>query len=265
MARSNGSAMQRSPAITPFGSKCTKTSFGCSVESETNRSGVTMGQQCSGWIIRIDGSELPDMSLIGGKAWSIARMMSLGLPVPPAFAITTRACKAFLQDRALPPGLDEEIREGIAYLEACTGRRFGGGGRPLLVSVRSGAPVSMPGMMDTVLNLGITPQTEAALAAECGKPRFARDVHRRFPDLYTQVSLKAGPQQLEKNSDVATWDRQIAVATGSPLPENAHDRLLAAVRAVFESWNSRRARRYREHHGISNDLCTAVTVQAMVF
>jgi pyruvate, orthophosphate dikinase len=236
-----------------------------SVESETNRNDVTMGQQSSRWIVWIDGSELPDMSLIGGKAWSIARMMSLGLPVPPAFAITTAACKAFLQDRALPPGLDEEIQQGMAHLEACTGRRFGGGERPLLVSVRSGAPVSMPGMMDTVLNLGITPQTETALAAECGDPRFAHDVHRRFLDLYTQVVLKAGPLQLERNGDAATWDRQITIATGSPLPENAHDRLLAAVRAVFESWNSRRARRYREHHGISNDLGTAVTVQAMVF
>jgi len=139
------------------------------------------------WITQLDGSDLPDKALIGGKAWSIARMMSLGLPVPPAFVVTTEACRAFLRDGALPQGLPEEMATAIARLEQRTGRTFGHGMKPLLISVRSGAPVSMPGMMDTILNLGITKDTEAALVVECGDVRFARDVcalcTRRTPAL----------------------------------------------------------------------------------
>ena len=122
-----------------------------------------MGSNRHRWVISLDGSVLPDRSLIGGKAWSIARMMSLGLPVPPAFVVTTEACKAFLADGAFSTELEAEISDGVAGLEKLTGRSFGKGDRPLLVSVRSGAPVSMPGMMDTILNLGITADTERAL------------------------------------------------------------------------------------------------------
>jgi len=216
-------------------------------------------------VISLDGSVLPDRSLIGGKAWSIARMMSLGLPVPPAFVVTTEACKAFLADGAFSTELEAEISDGIAGLEKLTGRSFGKGDRPLLVSVRSGAPVSMPGMMDTILNLGITADTERALVVECGDPAFARDVHRRFFDLFAHIVLKAGVENFSKEGNAESWNRQVAVATGSPLPCTAPERLLAAVRAVFCSWNSRRARRYRDHQGIPHDLGTAVTVQAMVF
>ncbi len=217
------------------------------------------------WITQLDGSNLPDKALIGGKAWSIARMMSLGLPVPPAFVVTTEACRAFLRDGALPQGLPEEMATAIARLEQRTGRTFGHGVRPLLISVRSGAPVSMPGMMDTILNLGITKDTEAALVVECGDARFARDVHRRFYDLYAHIVLKAKLDVFPPDGDAASWDRQIADATGAGLPETAYAQLMAAVRAVFESWNSRRAKRYREHHGIAHHLGTAVTIQAMVF
>jgi pyruvate,orthophosphate dikinase len=224
-----------------------------------------MVEQSPRWVIRLDGSTLPDKAKIGGKAWSIARMMSFGLPVPPAFVVTTEACRAFLRDDAFPHGLEEEIAQGIADLEARTGRNFDRGPKPLLVSVRSGAPISMPGMMDTVLNLGITPQTELALAAECGNADFARDVHRRFFDLYAHIVLKANVDAFDKHGDAVRWDAQIQAAAGSPLPESAADRLSASVRAVFQSWNSRRAKRYREHHGISHDVGTAVTVQAMVF
>jgi pyruvate, orthophosphate dikinase len=217
------------------------------------------------WVVRLDGGALPEKSLIGGKAWSVAHMMSLGLPVPPAFVVTTQACRAFLADGVLPEGLEDEIAAAIADLERRTGRSFGNGPKPLLVSVRSGAPISMPGMMDTVLNLGITPQTEAALAAECGDAAFARDVHRRFLDLYAHIVLKASACTLDEAGDAVGWETQIRAATGSSLPENAHDRLFAAVRAVFDSWNSRRAKRYREHHNIPHDVGTAVTVQAMVF
>jgi pyruvate, orthophosphate dikinase len=219
----------------------------------------------SQWVIRLDGAALPDRALIGGKAWSIARMMSLGLPVPPAFVVTTQACRTFLSSGAFPAGLEDEIAQGVSYLEARSGRSFGRGPRPLLVSVRSGAPVSMPGMMDTVLNLGITPATETALAAECGDAVFARDVHRRFFDLYTHIVLKGGTCHFDKNADVASWEAQVHSATAASLPQDPYDRLIAAVRAVFDSWNSRRAKRYRDHHAIPHDLGTAVTVQAMAF
>src|ERR1700676_2885374 len=141
------------------------------------------------WVISLDGSMLPEKALIGGKAWSIARMMSLGLPVPPAFVVTTEACRAFLRDGALPQGLPEEMATAIARLEQRTGRTFGHGTKPLLVSVRSGAPVSMPGMMDTILNLGITRDTEGACVVGSGDARLARDVHRRVYGLYAHIVL----------------------------------------------------------------------------
>jgi pyruvate, orthophosphate dikinase len=224
-----------------------------------------MGSNRRQWVVSLDGSVLRDRSLIGGKAWSVARMMSLGLPVPPAFVVTTEACKAFLADGSFSSELESQIFDGMADLEKRTERSFGRGDRPLLVSVRSGAPVSMPGMMDTILNLGITPDTEKALAVECGDPAFARDVHRRFFDLYAHVVLKTGVEDFPRDGNAESWNRQVAAAAGAPLPAAAPERLLAAVRAVFDSWNSRRAKRYREHHGIPHNLGTAVTVQAMVF
>ncbi len=217
------------------------------------------------WTLGLDGKETPGRDLIGGKAWSVARMQALGLTVPPAFVVTTRACAAYLGGGALPDGLEAELASGIAWLEERTGRTFGAGPRPLLVSVRSGAPISMPGMMDTVLNLGTTDTTEAALAAECGDAKFARDTHRRFLDLYTRIVLKAGEIELDHTGDPAAWRAAIAKASGAGVPDAVHDQLRGAVRAVFESWNSRRAKRYRQHHGIADSLGTAVTVQAMVF
>ena len=201
------------------------------------------------YVLALDGSDLPPRDLIGGKAWSVARMGALGLPVPPAIVVTTRACAAFLSHAEFPDGLGDELARGIAWLEERTGRGFGQGASPLgasplLVSVRSGAAVSMPGMMDTVLNLGITEATERMLAAECGDAGFARDTHRRFRELYAQIVLKAAD---------------------APCPQDVIAQLHGAVRAVFESWNSRRARRYRQHQGIADDLGTAVTIQAMVF
>ena len=196
------------------------------------------------WTVRLDGATLPDRSLIGGKAWSIARMLQLGLPVPPAFAITTKACLATLEAGDFPDGLEDEIGAGVAWLERQTGRGFGSEQRPLLLSVRSGAAISMPGMMDTILNLGIDEHSEEALARETGLPAFAADTKRRFSELYRSIVLK----------DEA-----------APLPGSIHQQLIGGVRAVFESWNTRRAKRYREHHGIAHDHGTAVTIQAMVF
>ena len=217
------------------------------------------------WTIGLNGEGAPDRELIGGKAWSVARMQALGLNVPSAVVITTRACAAFTAGQATPPGLDDEIAAGVAWLEERTGRRFGAGPRPLLVSVRSGAPVSMPGMMDTVLNLGINDETEAALAEECGDPLFARNTHRRFLDLYAHIVVKADSSLPDNGGDPALWREAIRAATGVEVPHEAQAQLRGAVRAVFESWNSRRARRYRQHHDIPDDLGTAVTIQAMVF
>lgn len=217
----------------------------------------------SGWTIRLDGSALPTKEAAGGKAWSIARMRGLGLPVPPAFVIGTKACLAFLESGDFPAGLVEEIDAGLAWLEGESGRTFGTGDKRLLLSVRSGAAISMPGMMDTVLNLGVDDDGEAALAAETGLPAFARDTHRRFLELYASIVLKA-PVELEGDGEPAAW-RASVEAAGGPVPGDVRDQLLATVRAVFESWNTRRARRYREHNNIPHDLGTAVTVQAMVF
>lgn len=200
------------------------------------------------WTMMLDGASLPERALVGGKAWSIARMLALGLPVPPAFVVTTDACRLFLKDGELPLGLHDEMAHGMAKLEAVTGREFGGAGQPLLVAVRSGSAVSMPGMMDTVLNLGMTEAVEAALVAESGDNQFAADTHRRFRNMYARVVLRAP-----------------SAAGADDIPRSPYDQLEAAVRAVFESWNSRRAKRYRRHQNITDDMGTAVTVQAMVF
>jgi pyruvate,orthophosphate dikinase len=211
------------------------------------------------WTVRLDGTSLPDRALIGGKAWSVARMRALGLPVPPAFAITTAACLAYLEHGDFPEGLAEEIDAGLGWLNDVTGREFGGAHRPLLLSVRSGAAISMPGMMDTVLNLGMNDDAEAALAAETGMAGFAHDTHRRFLELYASIVLKT-PVELEPDADVATWRAALPGVPATPA-----ECLAGAVRAVFDSWNTRRAKRYREHNGIPHDLGTAVTIQAMVF
>ncbi len=226
-------------------------------------SGMTM--ESGRWVLAIHRGVAPDKSLIGGKAWSIASMRALDLPVPPAFVITTRACAEFMRDGRLPADLEAELEWGMAGLEAETGRRFGGDRTPLLVAVRSGAPISMPGMMDTVLNLGIGERTETALGDEAGDAAFARDTHRRFLDLYARIVLKATLEELPATETPADWRARIARETGTAVPQDPRAQLLAAVQAVFESWNSRRARRYRQHHGIADDLGTAVTVQAMVF
>ena len=178
--------------------------------------------------------------LLGGKAANIATMaVELGLPVPPACTITTEACRTFLAT-GWPDGLDDELRAHVARLEERVGRRFGDPSDPLLVSVRSGAPRSMPGMMDTILNLGLNAATEAGLAAASGDPAFARDCHERFRAIYRSV-------------------------VGGEAPEDPWQQLRGAIEAVFRSWTSDRATTYRRVEGIPDDLGTGVTIQAMVF
>jgi pyruvate, orthophosphate dikinase len=179
--------------------------------------------------------------LVGGKAANLAVMaLDLGLPVPPAFTVTTAACHAYLA-HGWPEGLEGELREHMARMERLVGQRFGDPANPLLVSVRSGAPVSMPGMMDTILNLGLTAATTAGLAASSGSEKFAANCRQRFVAMFR---------------DIVGVDEA---------PEDAWAQLRAAVEAVFRSWLSDRARTYREREGIPDDLGTAVTVQAMVF
>lgn len=213
--------------------------------------------------LTLTGDLLPSRELVGGKAWSLVRMSSLGLPVPPAFVMTTDAFRAYQRDGGLSQAVLEELHDRMVALECATGRSFGAAERPLLVSVRSGSSISMPGMMDTVLNLGMHAAVEDALGRESGDPRFAKDTHRRFLELYSDIVLKT-PTSLPKDGTVVEW-RQTLAAAGAEVPEDPHEQLHEAVAAVFESWNSRRARRYREHHGIDHDLGTAVTIQAMVF
>ena len=178
-------------------------------------------------------------AILGSKAANIAVMVKeLDLPVPPGFVITTDACRAYLET-GWPDGLDEEMREQMAGVESAVGRRFGDPGNPLLVSVRSGAPVSMPGMMDTILNLGLNEETVRGLAAATGEAELAAECHRR---------LLAGFEEI--------------VGTGAP--DDPWEQLQGAVEAVFRSWNGDRARSYRKVEGIPDDLGTAVIVQAMV-
>ncbi|MBG0816805.1 pyruvate, phosphate dikinase [Planomonospora sp. ID82291] len=245
--------------------------------------------------------ESPDV--LGGKGHGLVVLRRLGLPVPPGFVIGTGACRAFLRDGRLPDGLGAELAAAVSGLEAATGRRFGGPGRPLVVSVRSGGGVSMPGMMNTVLDLGLTTGATAALAAETGDPRFALDSRLRFLTGYASAVLGLDPEHLEAAARAAAGpgggdDRTgeddrggphdghrddghddgarlagavrrvealIRERAGRPVPDDAMEQLEPAVRAVFASWDTPRARTYRELHGIPHDLGTAVTVQAMVF
>ena len=181
------------------------------------------------------------LHLLGSKGHNLSVMRrDLGLPVPPGFTITTETGRAYA-DEGWPDGLDEELRSQISRLEEEVGRRFGGPGEPLLVSVRSGAAVSMPGMMDTILNLGITDDNVEALAAACGDPVFARDSLGRFEKMYGEI------------------------VGNDAIPADPWVQLRHAIEAVFRSWDADRARSYREREQIPDHLGTAVTVQAMVF
>jgi pyruvate, orthophosphate dikinase len=227
--------------------------------------------------------------LLGGKGIGLAEMTQLGVPVPAGFTITTDACRAYMTARGeeLPEGLPGEIDEHIDALERKSGKRFGDPQDPLLVSVRSGAAISMPGMMDTILNLGLNDDAVEGLAASTGNARFAYDSYRRLIQMYGEVvmgidghrfeqalgDLKAarGAQQdVELGDDdlrelVATFKRLYEDETGAPFPQDAREQLTRAVRAVFESWNTPRAQVYRRAHRIPDDLGTAVNVVQMVF
>ncbi|WP_036960088.1 PEP/pyruvate-binding domain-containing protein [Promicromonospora kroppenstedtii] len=226
--------------------------------------------------------------LLGGKGAGVAEMTRLGLPVPDGFTVTTAACVAAMtNDHRWPGGLWDEIVTHLEALERRTGRRLGAADRPLLVSVRSGAVRSMPGMMDTILDLGITDESVEALAAESGDPRFAWDAYRRFVQMYGEVVEGVPACAFEdaltalKDRRGLRWDNELTAddlrelvttfrgearrATGHDLPTDPHEQLRRAVDAVFGSWDSPRARVYRELNDIPDDLGTAVNVMQMVF
>ncbi|HEX4815302.1 MAG TPA: pyruvate, phosphate dikinase [Nonomuraea sp.] len=223
------------------------------------------------WIHPLSAGTEQPADILGGKAHGLVTLLRLGLPVPPGFVIGTAACRAHLRDGRLPDGLATELRAAVARLEAATGRRLGGPGRPLVVSVRSGGGASMPGMMNTVLDLGLTPEATAALAAETGDQRFALDCRLRFLTGFDAATAPvpipapapAGNEDL--TGAIRAAEERIRERTGRPVPDDAMRQLEAAVAAVFASWDTPRARTYRELHGIPHELGTAVTVQAMVY
>ena len=225
-----------------------------------------------------------DKGLLGGKGANLAEMTRLGLPVPPGFTITTEACNwYFANGQRWPDGMEEQVRQGVSQVESHTGKAFGGTDKPLLFSVRSGAPVSMPGMMDTVLNLGLNDDTVQALAERSGNPRFAWDSYRRFLQMFGDVVLQIhmsrfsrARRELFGQSEAQDLDLDqlkrlceaykgvIEGAVGT-FPSDPWKQLQAAIDAVFRSFNTQRARYYRKTHGIAEDCGTGVNVQAMVF
>ena len=226
--------------------------------------------------------------LLGGKGAGLAEMAQLGLPVPPGFTITTELCTHFYANgKNYPKDLQPQVEAALAEIGRITGKKFGDGENPLLVSVRSGARASMPGMMDTVLNLGLNDTTVAALAEKSGDRRFAYDSYRRFITMYADVVLGIAHHHFEEILDehkdrngytldtdleAADWEQLAALfkarveqETGKPFPQDPHAQLWGAIGAVFGSWMNQRAITYRRLHGIPESWGTAVNVQAMVF
>ncbi len=226
--------------------------------------------------------------LLGGKGANLAEMTNLGLPVPPGFTITTEACNEYQRlGMRLPDDLMPDVRAALAQVEQASGKRLGDPAAPLLVSVRSGAKFSMPGMMDTVLNLGLNPMTLQGLVDLTGDERFANDAYRRFIMMFSDIVLGLERKKFDRIFDeakevagvkedwqltpdalkrvVARFKALVKDETGSDFPDDPLEQLELAVRAVFNSWNNERAMRYREIEKIPHDLGTAVNVQSMVF
>src|ERR1051325_4753219 len=227
-------------------------------------------------------------NLLGGKGAGLAEMANLGLPVPPGFTITTEVCTYFYaHDQSYPPDLREQVAAALAEVEKAIGAKFGDPKKPLLVSVRSGARASMPGMMDPVRNLGLNDDTVEGLATNSGDERFAYDSYRRFLQMYGQVVLGIEHHHFEElienhkietgavldtelgaddwKTIAANFKEVVQSETGRPFPQDAHEQLWGAIAAVFGSWNNQRAVTYRRLHNIPAEWGTAVNVQAMVF
>ncbi|WP_201787782.1 pyruvate, phosphate dikinase [Carboxydothermus islandicus] len=226
--------------------------------------------------------------LLGGKGANLAEMTNIGLPVPPGMTITTEACREYYRlGGKFPEGLMDEVKEKLVYIEEKTGKKFGDPQNPLLVSVRSGAKFSMPGMMDTILNLGLNEETVEGLAQNTQNPRFAYDAYRRFIQMFGDVVLEIPKHEFEhildrqKEKEGVTFDQELSAEalqeviarykelverkTGKPFPRDPMIQLTMAIEAVFKSWNNDRAIVYRNLNKIPHDLGTAVNIQSMVF
>jgi pyruvate,orthophosphate dikinase len=226
--------------------------------------------------------------ILGGKGANLAEMTNLGVPVPAGFTISTRMCTYYMQHVGrMPEGLEGEVNAAIQTVEKKMRRGFGGSESPLLVSVRSGARVSMPGMMDTVLNIGLNDKTAASIIAKVGKERFVYDSHRRLIQMYADVVMGLDIDEFHtlldaKKKERGVWhDTELTAddlkdlvvqfkakvrdLTGKDFPDDPHEQLWGAIKAVFDSWNSERAKSYRKIHDIPDDWGTAVNIQAMVF
>jgi pyruvate,orthophosphate dikinase len=226
-------------------------------------------------------------SVLGGKGAGIAEMTNIGVPVPPGFTIACETCAAYLASRSIPDGLREEVDANVKRLEAATGRTLGDARNPLLVSVRSGAPSSMPGMMETILNLGLNDETTAGLASQSGSPRFAYDSYRRFLQMYGDVVLDVPSAEFEqllrskRMSQGVTVDSEldgnalrtlaeeyktlVRTRTGADFPQDPQAQLWGAIEAVWRSWMLKKAVDYRRVNRIPENVGTAVNIQAMVF
>ncbi|MGH2785456.1 MAG: pyruvate, phosphate dikinase [Actinomycetota bacterium] len=216
-------------------------------------------------VVSFDEADPADIERLGGKGASLVEMSRLGLAVPPGFIISTDVCRAFLHERRIPDGIESAVDRHLVQIERALGRRLGDGEAPLLVSVRSGAPVSMPGMMDTILNLGLCEATVDGLARATYDEAFARDCYVRLLHAYGVTVRGIAATTLNASSDVAELIAIIAAESGTPFPQDPRVQLSEAIAAVFSSWESPRAIRYRRYAGIDDGLGTAVVVQAMVF
>ena len=247
----------------------------------------------SKWVYQFNEGDKSMKNLLGGKGANLAEMTSIGLPVPPGFTITTEVCNHYSANTAYPEGVEEQVAAALTALETDTGKGFGDAADPLLISVRSGARASMPGMMDTVLNLGLNDTTVEGVIASTGNPRFAYDCYRRFVSMYGDVVLGCKPEhkderdpfeeileaakeakgiQFDTDLDegdlkdlVVKFKAAVKERTGNDFPDDPWQQLWGAVTAVFGSWSNDRAVAYRRLYNIPDTWGTAVNVQTMVY
>jgi len=239
------------------------------------------------WVYLFEEGDGQNKTLLGGKGAGLCEMTRAGLPVPPGLIVTTEACNAFFDnDKNFPEGMWDQVKQGLQEIEEKVGKKFGDPQNPLLVSVRSGAAFSMPGMMDTVLNLGLNEETVQGLAAQTGDLRFALDAYRRFASLFGEIVMGVAHEKFERVMDrfkaqtsggrdtdlkanhlreIIAAEKQIIGTEQKPIPEDPYEQLHVAIAAVFNSWMGRRAIDYRRVNRIPDSLGTAVNVQAMVF
>ena len=248
----------------------------------------TRGRETKKWVYLFEEGNKDMRDLLGGKGAGVAEMTRAGLPVPPGFTITTEACNAYYAaGKKFPDGMWDQAMEALRHVEKKAGKKLGDVNNPLLVSVRSGAKFSMPGMMDTVLNLGLNPETLEGIAKLTGDRRFALDAYRRFIQMFGKIVLGIDAEKFEKRLEQAKEKAKVKTdpelnpeqleklvkefkdivlkESGKPFPDGPLEQLRAAIEAVFSSWNNKRAIDYRNFNNIPHDLGTAVNVQTMVF